>query len=86
VDLTIVDLSSGGGLINWRIVAPGQRKSIAVPDLRGFEGDMGLAPGALAILVTSARVDDFSYSSLLYRDLGPRGWRAHAADLYYASF
>jgi hypothetical protein len=86
VDLTIVDLASGGGLINWRIVAPGPKKTIKVPDLRAFEGDMGLSPGPLGVLVTSARVDDFSYGSLLYRDLGPRGWRAHASDLYYASF
>jgi hypothetical protein len=86
VDLTIVDLASGAGLITWRIVAPGQRAAIKVPDLRGFDGDIGLDTGALAILVTSARIDDFSYGSLLYRDLGPRGWRAHAADLYYASF
>ncbi|HVJ18478.1 MAG TPA: hypothetical protein VM686_23825, partial [Polyangiaceae bacterium] len=86
VDLTIVDLASGGGLINWRIVAPGQRSTIKVPDLRAFEGDIGLDSGALAILVTNARIDDFSYASLLYRDLGPRGWRAHAADLYYASY
>jgi hypothetical protein len=86
VDLTIVDLASGDGLITWRVVAPGQRQAIQVPDLRAFEGDMGLAPGVLAILVTSARVDDFSYASLLYRDLAPRGWRAHARDLYYASF
>jgi len=86
VDLTIVDLSSGGGLINWRIVAPGPKESIKVPDLRAFEGDLGLDEGALAILVTSARLDDFDYGSLLYRDLGPQGWRAHATDLYYASF
>lgn len=86
VDLTIVDLSSGGGLINWRIVAPGAPATLTVPDLRAFDGDLGLAPGALGILLTSARIDDFSYGSLLYRHLSDRGWRAYASDLYYASF
>jgi hypothetical protein len=86
VDLTIVDLVSGGGLVSWRVVAPGAREALALPDLRAFDGDLGLAPGALAVLVASARVQDFSYGTLVYRQLGPRGWRAYAADLYYASY
>jgi hypothetical protein len=86
VDLTIIDIASGGGLIGWRIVAPGLQESITVPDLRAFDGDLGLVEGALTILITSARVDDFSYGQLLYGDLSSRGWRAHASDLYYASF
>ncbi|HEV8245918.1 MAG TPA: IPT/TIG domain-containing protein, partial [Polyangiaceae bacterium] len=86
VDLTLVDIASGGGLINWRIVAPGAAAALKVPDLRAFPDELGLSPGSIAVLLTAARIDDFSYGALRYRDLGDRGWRAYASDLYYATY
>lgn len=86
VSLTRVDIESGGGLVTWSIVAPGRPKTLSLPDLSQVKGDVGLVPGPVSIQVYAARVDDFSYRSLRYRDIERRGWRAHATDLFYADY
>jgi hypothetical protein len=85
-DLTIVDVSSGSGLVTWRIVAPGSVKTLEVPDLGSLPGDLGIVAGPIAVQVTIATVDDFSYGSLENRQLGPRGWRSYARDISFASY
>jgi hypothetical protein len=85
VSLTRIDIESGGGLVTWSIVAPGKKKAIVLPDLRRVEGDVGLIPGPLSVQVTAARVEDFAYSALRYRDLDSRGWRSHATDIFHAA-
>jgi hypothetical protein len=85
-DLTIVDVSSGSGLVTWRIVAPGAVKTLEVPDLGSLPGDLGIVAGPIAVQVTIATVDDFSYGSLENRQLGPRGWRSYARDISFASY
>lgn len=85
-DLTIVDVSSGSGLVTWRIIAPGPVKTLEVPDLGALPGELGIVPGAIAIQVTIATVDDFSYGALENRQLGPRGWRSYARDIAFASY
>ena len=84
VSLTRVDIESGDGLITWSVIAPGRKKAIRLPDLREVEGEVGLVPGPLSVQVSAARIDDFSYFSLRYRDLESRGWRAHATDIFHA--
>jgi hypothetical protein len=84
VSLTRVDIESGDGLVTWSIIAPGTPKEIRLPDLRQVEGDVGLVPGPLSVQVNAARVDDFSYFSLRYRDIDSRGWRSYATDLFHA--
>jgi hypothetical protein len=85
-DLTIVDVSSGSGLVTWRIVAPGSVKTLEVPDLGSLSGDLGIVSGPITVQVTIATVDDFSYGSLENRQLGPRGWRSYARDVSFASY
>jgi hypothetical protein len=85
-DLTLVDVASGDGLITWRIVAPGDPDVIEVPDLAAIDAELALVGGPIAIDVTVATLDDFSYGSLTTRQLNPRGWRAHAEDVFFASY
>jgi hypothetical protein len=84
VSLTRVDIESGDGLITWSVIAPGGKKAIRLPDLREVEGEVGLVPGPLSVQVSAARIDDFSYFALRYRDLDSRGWRSHATDIFHA--
>jgi hypothetical protein len=85
-DLTVIDVASGGDLVTWRIVAPGEPSEIRVPDLRVAEGDLGLVRGPITVQVTAAAIDDFNYGSLRNRQLEPRGFRAYAQDAFFASY
>jgi hypothetical protein len=85
-DLTLLDVSSSDGLVTWRIVAPGGPARIEVPDLGAVEADLGFSPGPLAIDVHLATIDDFSYASLSSKQLTPKGWRAYAEDVFFASY
>jgi hypothetical protein len=85
-DLTVIDVASSGGLVTWRIVAPGAPEEVRVPDLRVIDPDLGLVPGPIVIEVTAARVDQFDYGAVRYRQLAERGWRAHAQDAFFANF
>jgi hypothetical protein len=85
-DLTVIDVSSGGDLVTWRIVAPGAPDHVRVPDLRAVPGDLGLVSGPITVQVNVARIDDFSYGALRNRQLEPRGWRSLAQDTFFASY
>jgi hypothetical protein len=85
-DLTVIDVASSGGLVTWRIVAPGAPNEVRVPDLRVIDPDLGLVPGPIVIEVTEARVDQFDYGNVRYRQLAERGWRAHAQDAFFANY
>ncbi len=85
-DLTLIDVASGDGLITWRIVAPGAPDVVEVPDLSAIDPELALVSGPIAIDVRVATLDDFSYGSLATRQLNPRGWRAHAEDVFFASY
>jgi hypothetical protein len=85
-DLTVIDVASSGGLVTWRIVAPGARDEVRVPDLRVIDPDLALVPGPIVVEVTEARVDDFDYGTVRYRQLAQRGWRAYAQDAFFAAY
>jgi len=86
VDLVVYDIESGGGLVAWKVVAPGSTKAFTVPDLGSLSADLALSRGPLTINVSAARIDGFSYGALTYRDLTTRGWTAYAQDVFYASY
>ncbi|HEY3256801.1 MAG TPA: IPT/TIG domain-containing protein [Polyangiaceae bacterium] len=86
VDLFVYDVESGGGLIAWKVIAPGTAESFALPDLNAVGPDLGLSRGPLTITVNAARIDDFVYGALRYRDIAQRGWTAYATDVFYASY
>lgn len=85
VDLTVIDLSSGVGLVHWLVAAPAGVTSITLPDLASLGPELGLIPGPVTIGVSGANIVDFDYGSLRYRQLDDRGWNAHATDVFYAN-
>lgn len=86
IDLYVYDVESAGGLVAWKIIAPGSAGSFSLPDLRAVGPDLGLSPGPLTITVNAARIDNFVYGALRYRDIAQRGWTAYATDVFYASY
>ena len=81
VDLSVLTLSTGGGLVNWTVAAPPGVTQTKLPDLSQL--GLGLS-GPITIGVSVAHIVDFDYGSLRYRQLGDRGWNAYATDVFYA--
>ncbi|HKO53070.1 MAG TPA: IPT/TIG domain-containing protein [Polyangiaceae bacterium] len=86
VDLFVYEVESAGGLIAWKVIAPGSRESFSLPDLNAVGPNLGLSTGPLTITVHAARIDDFVYGALRYRDIAQRGWTAYATDVFFASY
>jgi len=86
VDLFVYEVESGGGLVSWKVIAPGSAESFSLPDLKAVGPDLGLRPGPLTITVNAARIDKFVYGALRYRDIAQRGWTAYATDVFFASY
>ncbi|HEY3493594.1 MAG TPA: IPT/TIG domain-containing protein [Polyangiaceae bacterium] len=84
--LTVLDVASGGGLISWRIVAPGSPETVRVPDLAAIDPELALVKGAIAVQVTLAHIDDFEYRDLKTPNLTTRTWRSYSRDVSYASY
>lgn len=85
-DLVVFDVAAAGGLYNWRIVAPGSKTLLRLPDLAAVDPDLGWPDGAQTISVVLAQITDFDYGSLRYRDLTERGWTAHSIDTFFATY
>jgi hypothetical protein len=86
VDLFVYDIESAGGLIAWTVIAPGASEAFSLPDLNALSPDLGLSPGSLTITLSAARIKDFAYGTLRYRDTTQRGWAAYATDVFYARY
>ena len=86
IDLFVYDVESAGGLIAWKVIAPGSAESFRLPDLTAVGPDLGLSPGPITITVNAARIDNFVYGALRYRDIAQRGWTAYATDVFFASY
>jgi hypothetical protein len=82
----VYDIESAGGLIAWTVIAPGASEAFSLPDLHALSPDLGLTPGSLTITVSAARIKDFAYGTLRYRDTTQRGWAAYATDVFYARY
>lgn len=82
VDLTLVSIISGGGLVSWTIVAPGAATAFDLPDLAALPGPdaLGLARGPIQTTVYVARIDDFDYGRLRSGQLFQSAWNAAAYD------
>jgi hypothetical protein len=79
VDLTVIDATSGSGLVRWTIAIPGGARAVTLPDLREFPGE-GLPSGPVVLGVYGARIDGFDYAKLRYRNLRPAGMTAYGLD------
>jgi hypothetical protein len=82
VDLTLVTVTSGSGLVTWTILAPGAATSFDVPDLAAMPGPdpLGLVRGPISTSVYVARIDGFSYGRLRTGQLSSASWNAYAFD------
>jgi hypothetical protein len=86
VDVTVVQLESGGGLVTWLIAAPGGTRSITLPDLKSAFVEGALLPGNVSIDVLGGHVGGFDYGMVRYRQLAPRGLDAYSLDVFPARF
>jgi hypothetical protein len=85
-DLVIVDITTSGDLFNWRIVAPGNRTGVRLPDLAAVDPELAWPRGAQTFLLSRAQIQNFDYGSLVYRNLTERSWSASAQDTFFASY
>ncbi len=88
VDLTVYDIESGAGLVDWTVIAPGSDKSVHLPDLASLSSDLGFGviPGPVSITVSAAHINSFDYGTLTYHQVGKYGWDAYARDVFNAHF
>src|SRR5262249_15758485 len=82
VDLTVVTVSSGNGLVTWMIVGPGAKNDFTVPHISNLPvaGNFGLVSGGIETTVNVARIDQFEYGKLRYGQLSQGAWNAYATD------
>ena len=82
VDLEVVQITSGSGLVTWTIAAPGGVKSFDVPDLAALSSpdNVGLIRGGISTTVRAGRIDGFSYGKMRQGQLQSGSWNAHAFD------
>lgn len=81
-DLAVLDVVAGSGLYDWRVVAPASTRSVTLPDLGAVSAGLAWPNGEQAVSVSLAKVRDFNYANLRYRDLTERGWTAYASDAF----
>jgi hypothetical protein len=86
VDLAIVDISSGGGLIVWRVVAPGSDLAFDVPDIAQVPNVGTLVRGPLTTTFTLASIPGFNYGTVRTGQLATSAWRAYAQDTVTGSY
>jgi hypothetical protein len=86
IDLAILDVSSGNGLVTWQIVAPGNDLSFDLPDISTVPGVESLRHGVITTNFAIARIAGFQYASLRSGQLGSSAWSAYAADAASGSY
>lgn len=83
VDMSVYEITAGGGLYRWIIAVPSGAHNITVPDLSGFE-KAHLPGGPIVIGVYGARIDGFDYGTIGYSNLRPSGMDAYSLDFFNA--
>jgi hypothetical protein len=79
-DLIAVYVNSADGSSSWTVVAPGDARSVLLPDFSS-RPELGLPPGNLTIGVNAAKLDpDFSYDAVRYGQLYRSAWMAYAYE------
>ncbi|GAC1541732.1 MAG: hypothetical protein NVS3B10_06270 [Polyangiales bacterium] len=84
-DLIVVDIASADGATSWTVVAPGDSRTVNLPDFKG-KPELGLPGGALTIGATAARIDKFDYQTLRYGQLGRGAWTAYGYDTAFGEW
>lgn len=78
-DVLILSVSASDGSTAWTIVAPGDARTITLPDFAA-KPELGLPGGNLILGATAAKLDDFSYDAVRYGQLGRNAWSAFAYE------
>jgi hypothetical protein len=86
IDLVVVSVSSGGGLVVWQIVSPGSSLSFDLPDLAQVPGVAALIHGSITTTFSVARLDGFDYGKVRSGQLKSSAWNAYAEDTMYGSY
>jgi hypothetical protein len=86
IDLAVIGVSSGNGLVVWQIVAPGTDLSFDVPDLSQDAGVGSLVRGTITTDFAIARMNNFNYGTLRYGQLYTSAWNAYAEDSVTGSY
>jgi hypothetical protein len=82
-DITVYEIIAAGGLMHWTVAVPHAAHSAELPDLSSFV-DAALPAGPLVVGVYGARIDDFDYGRIGYRNLRPQGMAAYALSYFNA--
>jgi hypothetical protein len=86
IDLAVVNISTGAGLVGWQVVAPGSDLSFDLPDLSQVPGIQHLVHGTLVATFAVARIDGFQYGLLRSGQLASSAWSAYAEDVVNGSY
>lgn len=86
IDLSVVIVSSGSGLVGWTIVIPGSVKSLNLPDLAAAGAEVSLMKGPLDIVVYTVQIAPFEYGKLRYGQLYSSAWSAYAGETFSSSY
>jgi hypothetical protein len=78
-DLILVDVSSADGSSSWTIVAPGDARTINLPDFSA-NPELAVPGGNLLLGALAAKLDDFTYDAVRYGQFGRSAWSAFAYD------
>jgi hypothetical protein len=83
VDLTVYDIVSGNNLVHWKVAVPGGTQAVTLPSLAGFAMS-GLPPGSITIAVYGAKIANFDYGALTYKQMSTLGMSAYSLDYFDA--
>jgi hypothetical protein len=81
VDMSVYEIAAADGLWGWIVAVPEATHAIEVPDLTGFT-KAHLPNGPIVVNVYGARIDNFDYGDISYRDLRPGGMTAYSLDVF----
>jgi len=86
VDITVLEITSGGGFVTWLVAAPGGTRDLTLPDLRSGFPAGALVTGNIAVNVFGGHIEAFDYGQLRYRQLDARGFNAYSLDVFPARY
>jgi len=79
IDLAVLEVSTGGGLVTWTIVSPANL-SFGLPDISQISGVDSLLHGPISTTFAIARITGFDYGALRTGQLSSSAWNAYAED------
>jgi hypothetical protein len=85
IDLALLQVSTGSGLVTWTIVSPGNL-SFDLPDISQVSGVDSLVRGPLTTTFDIAQIAGFDYGTVRTGQLSSSSWNAYAEDTSTGSY